>query len=209
VAGSVWQVRVATSACVLFVPGLAVAVTVIFEWLSRRPDRPALLGATLAVLFGNGAGWSAVALPLRAVTAGPARDARSGRPADCFEPSNLAALAALPPGLVLSTVDPGPAILAHTDHSVLAGPYHRNTDGIRVSLLSLAAPPERARSLIAEARVRYVALCRVSNETSETVSLHPDSLSAALLAGHTPAWLRPVGPRDGAYLLFEVDPSQR
>ena len=202
VAGTLWQVRVAASTSALMLPGLAWLVLQVFERASRHPGAPALFIAILAGAFGNGAGWNALALPLSRLghdTAIPAAD-----PAACFDPDAIAPLAALPPGLVLSTIDPGSAILADTAHSVLAAPYHRNGYGNRVSLLALAAPPEQARSMIESAGVRYLALCRTSNETAETVALHSGSLSAALIEGWVPDWLAPLGPRDATYLLYRV-----
>jgi hypothetical protein len=207
--GTLWQVRVAASACAFLIPGVTWFVLGSFDVLSRRPKNPALFLATLIGVFGNGAGWTALAARFEPAaesrTAKPPGVVAEGTPKSCFDPASYAALGAVPPGLVLSTIDPGSAILAYTKHSVLAAPYHRNIYGNRVSLLALAAPPDAARSLIWESHARYLALCRFSNETAETAHRHPDSLSASLLAGNTPAWLTPVGTGRETILLFRVE----
>ena len=207
IAGSLWQVRVAASTCTLAVPGLAWAVLRVFDHARRHPRAPALFLAVLAGAFGNGAGWAAVAMPFGRASGRHAVLAPD--PAACFDPASFTALAALRPGLVLSTIDPGSALLAYTPHTVLAAPYHRNTYGNRLSILALAAPVEEARALMAGAGVGYLALCRASNETAETVATHPDSLSAALMAGRVPDWLIPLGAPDATFMVYRlrVDPS--
>ena len=198
-AGSLWEMRVAASTCMLLVPGVSWLILQVYGRCVRRPGVPALFLAVLAGMLGNGAGWHALALPFNRFGGGLAPD-----PAMCFDPASYAALAALPSGLVLSTIDPGSTVLAYTSHTVLAAPYHRNTYGNRLSLLALAASTDAARPLITEAGVRYVALCRTSNETSETIARHPESLSADLIAGQIPDWLTPVGPPGQVFLLLEV-----
>ena len=61
-------------------------------------------------------------------------EASPGRPAaHCLKTASYAALAKLPPGLVVADVSYGPFLLALTPHSVLAAPYHRLSTGIAVS----------------------------------------------------------------------------
>ncbi|MDX7950897.1 hypothetical protein P7D22_06860 [Lichenihabitans sp. Uapishka_5] len=202
VAGTLWQVRVAASTAALLVPGSAWLVGQVFERASRRPGRPALLLAVVSGVMLGGSGWSAMAgLGARHGSGAAA----AARPADCFDPAAFAGLAALPPGLVLSSIDPGSALLAYTGHTVLAAPYHRNTYGNRLSLLALAALPEASLPMLRQAGVRYLALCRASNETAETVATHPDSLSARLMAGQVPPGLTRLGGDRDTYLIWQVD----
>lgn len=206
VLGTTYQVRVAASACALAVPGVAWASLRCFDRLSATPGRPALLAATVVGLLGNGAAWS-LATGTAARVLAPASAATrlgAGDPASCFLPSAYEPLAALPPGLVLSTIDPGSAILAATSHAVLAAPYHRNSFGNRAALLAFVAPPAEARAIVAEARATLIALCRASNEVAEDVALHPGGLAGALMAGRIPDWLEPIGTGDEPVLLFRV-----
>lgn len=208
VLGTTYQVRVAASTSALMVPGVAWAALRCFDWLARRPGRPALLVATLVGVLGNGAGWAALAAPAARlfgpVPAAAAVGHEAADPASCFLPSAYAALAALPPELVLSTIDPGSAILAATPHAVLAAPYHRNSFGNRAALLAFVAPPPEARTIVTAARATIIALCRASNEVAEDVATHPEGLAAALMDGHAPDWLEPLGTGREPILLFRV-----
>ena len=210
VVGTLYQVRVAASACALLVPGVAWAVLAAYRRLAARPGRPALLVATVVGLCGNGAAWTAMA-PAAARLLNPAAATAAtiptADPASCFQPAAYVPLGALPPGLVLSTIDPGSAVLAATGHSVLAAPYHRNTYGNRVALLAFAAPADEARALVADSHATYLALCRASNEAAAAAHEHPGGLAAALLAGRPPDWLIPLGTGREPILLFRVAQS--
>ena len=111
-AGSLWEMRVAASTCMLLVPGVAWLTLQVYDRCIRRPGVPALFLAVLAGTLGNGTGWHTLALPFN----------RSGgvstsNPAACFDPDSYTALAALPSGLVLSTIDPGSTVLGlHVPH---------------------------------------------------------------------------------------------
>lgn len=209
VAGTLYQVRVAPAACGFLLPGVVWLAFAAYDAMAARPGRPALLVAILVGLCGNGAVWTALAVPAARLMATRAPDPvrpAAGGPQSCFQPAAYAALAALPPGLVLSTIDPGSVILASTPHSVLAAPYHRNQDGNRVALLAFEATPARAHALVDDARVTYLVLCRASPETADTAARAPGSLAAALLEPRIPAWLVPVGPQDGLVRIFDVVP---
>ena len=209
-AGTLYQVRVAPSACAILVPGLAAVVLRVFAIAARVPRRPALLLAAIVGLCGNGAAWTALAAPAGRLLAAGAQPSAVSRPAvdpaACFEPAAYDILKGLAPGLVLSTIDPGSAILAATSQSVLAAPYHRNVFGNRAALLAFPATPTAAEPIVRAARASYVVLCRSSNEVADIVARHPDSLAAALLDGRPPDWLRPVGDGGEPILVFRVGP---
>ncbi len=52
----------------------------------------------------------------------------------------------------MAPIDLGPGILAATDHSVFAAPYHRNNDGNRAMLSLMLADPAAARRMLSDAR---------------------------------------------------------
>ena len=207
--GTLYQVRVAASTCACLVPGLAWSMLRVFDIVHRHPKRPALLAATLVGLLGNGAGWSALAeADARVLTPPRSRIGRGNDVASCWSPRAYDGLKALPTGLVLSTIDPGPQILAATSHSVLAAPYHRNSYGNRVALLAFAATPEAARPIVSESRATYIALCTSSNEAADVAAHDPDSLAATLLDGRVPDWLDRIGTGHEHILLFSVKTHQ-
>jgi hypothetical protein len=90
------------------------------------------------------------------------------RPASrhCLANLSYAALAKLPPGLVISDVSYGPYLLALTPHSVMGAPYHRLSTGIAVSHSVFASPPDDAKAIVNAARLvgaggkpTYVVIC--------------------------------------------------
>lgn len=205
-AGAVWEVRVAASAEPFAALG---AAWVLCRWFDpTRPRKP--LAALLCVVSGlalTQAGWAAALPPLaRAfdarqdfVAAGPRADA-----AACFAPAGYEHLAALPPGLVLSTIDPGSAILAYTPHAVLAAPYHRNAYGNRLSLLAFDAKPEDAKAMMLKAGVTDIVICLTSPEVLDDARRAPEGLAARLATGDVPSWLHPVGFGAGPIRTFAV-----
>lgn len=205
-AGSIWQIRVAGSAAALMIPGVTWAVLACYRRVARIPGQPALLAAVVAGLIGGGAGLTGAAAAVeRYWPAGRATGSASSLdPSLCFEPDAFAGLAALRPGLVFSTIDPGSSMLAHTRQSVLAAPYHRNSYGNRVVLLAFDLPPEEARPFVQDSGATYLAICRASNETGESARLHPESLSARLLRREVPAWLVPASQAGALYQVYQV-----
>ena len=198
-AGTAWAVRVAASAEGFAALGGAFALCRLFD--PARPRRPlAALLCTVTGLALTQAGWAAV---LHRFPSPPgAAAARPVDPVACFAPAAYAGLGALPPGLVLSTIDPGSQILAYTAHSVLAAPYHRNGYGNRTALLFFDAGLDRARAIATAAGADYVVLCLTSPEVVEDAARRPDGVAAAVLNGEAPAWLRPLGGTAGPVRVF-------
>jgi hypothetical protein len=119
----------------------------------------------------------------------------------CFQTANYAALAELPPGLVVADISYGPFLLALTPHSVMAAPYHRLSMGIRTAHGALAAPPDRARGILAEAKVRYVMVC--GPRPPDGLPEPERSLWSRLQAGAVPDWLERV-PAGSAFAVYRV-----
>ncbi len=205
IAGAAWEVRVAASAEPFAALGVAWALCRWFD--PARPRKP--MAALLCVVSGlalTQAGWAAALPPLALAFAGPS--VATPNPwidaAACFAPSAYADLASRPPGLVLSTIDPGSQILAYTGHAVLAAPYHRNAYGNRLSLLAFDAGLDEAEAMIRKAGVTDVVLCLTSPEVTDDARRRPGGLAARLVAGETPPWLRPVGSGAGPVRTYAV-----
>jgi hypothetical protein len=130
-------------------------------------------------------------------------------PADhCFETGAYQALAAAtPPGLVLSEIDLGPFILAHTDDSALAAPYHRMSWGIMKAHAIFSAPANGAAEAMArQAGIAYVLECRFHGRRGRN-GMTKDSLQKRLDAGMPPAWLQPLSPPQAPLQAYRVAPE--
>jgi len=127
----------------------------------------------------------------------------------CFETGAYKTFAAAtPPGLVLSEVDLGPFILAHTDNSALAAPYHRMSWGILKAHSLFAAPADGgAEALARQAGVAYVLECRFHLHHGDRSGLTKDSLQKRLDAGTPPSWLQPLSPPSAPLQAYRVAPQ--
>jgi len=198
------------------VPLIAAAAADLAWTLARRYGWDPLTAILLAaVLFTPELSAHAADLGVNAASAlmrkGPPKRAAARGPGDhCFDTASYRGLAALtPPGLVLSEIDLGPFILAHTQDSVLAAPYHRMNWGLKAARRALAAdagaPAEaQARAL----GVRYVVECRAHQAHSDRVGMSAASLQKRLDSGAPPpAWLEPMSPSKDALQVFRVAPG--
>ncbi len=126
----------------------------------------------------------------------------------CFETGAYKALAAATPsGLVLSEVDLGPFIVAHSDNSALAAPYHRMSWGILKAHALFAAPADgAAEAMVRQAGIAYVLECRFHARHGDRSGLSKDSLQKRLDAGTPPAWLQPLSPPQAPLQAYRVAP---
>jgi hypothetical protein len=124
----------------------------------------------------------------------------------CVRKANVAALARLPIGTVLTNeLEWGTYILAWTPHAVLAAPYHRLSGAIGTAHSALARPPDEARRIIADARVDYVVTCGSRGPLGLDAEATAASLWGRLRAGDRPAWLAAVPmPADQPFTVYRV-----
>jgi hypothetical protein len=156
--------------------------------LSRNAPAGRLGGALLVgVLAASPALWGMLSAPL---AKRPAQSLTQMVP--CVTRDAMRDLSALPPGLVLSTIDLGPFILEATPHAVLAAPYHRHQAGLKAAIAGTLAPPREAMALIRARKVRYVALCTAGPEADGARYDSPHGLAARLLRGEAITGLTPV-----------------
>ncbi|OAN66268.1 hypothetical protein [Sphingomonas sp. TDK1] len=170
------QLRGAYVAAMLGAPALAAMVS------AARGRGPLLLGATWLGSAGIVYGMAGEAPAERAVPAAT----------DCTAPAALARVAALPPGLVVAPIDFSADLLPVSRHRVLAGPYHRNTQGNRAMLDLFQSPPVQAEAVARRWGVDYVALCPDGLGELGAAGSDLNRLAGALRAGQVPGWLAPV-----------------
>ncbi|KJC47629.1 hypothetical protein [Bradyrhizobium sp. LTSP857] len=186
---SLWELRGAAAANIVAAPLCVVGIArlrtnVVAGW---RLVRVALL-VSPATLGGIGfAVW-----PALAAGTGGQEIALADPAASCQTISSAAPLADLPPGRVMAPIDSGPAILAATEHSVFAGPYHRNNDGNLVMVHTMAGTPEAAREMLRARQVDYILTCNRSFDQEDLVRIAPEGLAAHLGRGEAPDYLEPV-----------------
>lgn len=201
----------------------AVSIAVLGAWIAEiaqqygvvswRPVRrlaPVIAALLVCMpLVHLAAGWGAVEA-LGAATggrvappAGATMDDKDGLTAverDCLGAPSAALLAEVQPGLVLTPVFYGPALLSLSAHSVVAGPYHRAGAAIADTIAAVDGDPATAHAIIAARHVDYVAVCASSHEAAISEQEKPNGFVADLLQGRTPDWLAPVAAKEPTML---------
>lgn len=110
----------------------------------------------------------------------------------CLEAPPFAALSALPVGTVGASFNATPLVLKYTPHRGLAAGYHRNARTNLEFIQWMIAPADVARTMPVTTQIDYVLACPADEQWQYTVDKNPQSLSAALIAGQAPSWLKPV-----------------
>ena len=135
-----------------------------------------------------------------------ARRARPVRGDRCFRAAAFADLARQPAGIVLSEIDLGPFVLAHTPSSAMAAPYHRMNWGLLQSRAVLSTEAEAAEAGARRLGTTYVLECPTHKGNSDRVGMKADSLQKRLDAGKPPSWLEPVSV-NGPVRVYRVKPA--
>ncbi len=124
----------------------------------------------------------------------------------CFDINSFDTLDDVEPaGIVLGEVDLGPFVLANTDHSALAGPYHRMSWGILRAHAILKAPADGASADLArQAGIGYVLECRMHAGHGDRADMARTALQKRLDAGQPPSWLQPLSVRTDPLQAYRV-----
>ena len=111
---------------------------------------------------------------------------------ECTSNANLARLDALPPATIMTPLNIGPNLITETHHRVIGSGYHRNGGAIRDVLIFFLAKEDIARTVALRRHLDYVFLCPTEDEMTDDRHAGPASLSARLVEGRPPRWLRPM-----------------
>ncbi|WP_419913659.1 hypothetical protein [Hoeflea sp.] len=123
----------------------------------------------------------------------------------CQDTTARAAFASVAPGVMASRIFFGSTVLGHSNHSVIAAPYHRGQAGILDAYEIFSSPPEQARAILTRRNADYLAFCPTNENRIITGEDYPGGLVATLEAGSPPEWLVPVDNEHGGYLqIFRV-----
>jgi hypothetical protein len=118
-------------------------------------------------------------------------------------------LAQLPRGVVLATINPGPAILWQTPHSIVAAGYHRNQAAMLAMFHAFLADGRAAEPIVRSTGADYVAACTSEKGLAVLRQASPANLASLLAEGRAPAWLQPLPGFDrGSLRVYRVLPPQ-
>ena len=205
-AAGLWQVRVFSSVTPIAMAPLVVAVVAVARRLAAS-----FSGLTRALLTGvlclgvSPVGLAAM-LPKANEDGNTPVAAPLNEEASCLKPAALEPLKRLEPARVVASFNLGPYLLAHTPHSVFAGPYHRDNHGNRIVADAFMASPGEAERILRVAGAELVLWCE--SDVSEFAKRAPNGLGAALSRGEVPEWLSPLPESKKQLLVFAVRPKQ-
>jgi hypothetical protein len=188
-----FQYRATPFALVFALPGLAAA-------LARLWERRGLILLTAALIFANGGAFTLAASLAEGQERIATRAAAFARQVACGNEPAMEVLKSLPRGRVAGFVDQGPAILAYTPHSAIAGPYHRDAAGILDTYEIFAG--KNPRAVLGSRGINYVMTCRGAPDWGFYRA--QGGLVAELARNRIPAWLAPVG-RSGGVEVYRVE----
>ena len=118
----------------------------------------------------------------------------------CLSSGNVGALAALPPGIILSQLHLSPQILFRTDHAIITGGYHRAVDGIVAAIEAFDGTEADMRRIAERYGADYLVICPVWAFDAR----RPPSFAQRLLKGGTAGWLQPVALDAGPLRVWRV-----
>jgi hypothetical protein len=197
----------------LAMPLIAVAAADLADGLSlrwrREPVAAALLvGLILTPEMLTAGLVQAQGLLSRLPGARPPAKPKREPPDHCFDTAAYRVVAAAaPPGTVVGEIDLGPFVLANTQDSVLAAPYHRMSWGLIRARGVLSADADhgaeaRARALGA----RYILECRAHALKSDRNGMGQNSLQRRLDRNEPPDWLVWATPPGAPVELYRIRP---
>ena len=203
-----WQLRAAPYAALVSSLALVRIAAMVNERADRFERTPARMGVRLCVpLFCV----AATVLPLR--YSPTVSDHVSGASDSRCEVRTVLAALIDPAGLgaearvIAAPIDKGPEILLLTRHSVLAGPYHRNAQGLADNRRIFAGTEKQSLAMVRARGVDAVLFCRMYARTT-TYPDRPAFLDDRLGSGRPPWWLLPVA-HDADMGLYRVHPAVR
>jgi hypothetical protein len=167
---ALWQLRGIAGATLAATP---IAGALVAGFIRPTASWPALRMAAIAFLISPTflfiAGTLAIKGQIKSASAIP-----------CNRASDAIPLASLPAGRVLSFIDLGPSVLAHTPHAVFTGPYHRNLAGNALLFDVMQAAPDKALTLLRAHHINYLVTCPLAPEQSIYNQAAPEGLAAQL-----------------------------
>ncbi|MEO1700496.1 MAG: hypothetical protein AAFR71_00455 [Pseudomonadota bacterium] len=190
---SFWQVRAIVFVVILSLIPMAIAVSIARKRTIDTRKLSVALTTMILYIASFAPFWSFPAHAFGPLTnslvAAAADAAQPGEPEKksdlCYDETLYSVLASEPTGVVLSSTNVGARILAHTGHRAIAGPYHRNVEGILFQIRTMTGTPEIARSAIASEGVTHIADCVWGPDAYDFIKAEPDGFQAQLIEDHT------------------------
>jgi hypothetical protein len=199
-----WQTRAGPASQLLGVIGATGLGWQMLRWtLADRRMMVRVFGSVAAFILVSG-GFAAMLVNNVPQKVTPFRQQVDYANRRCPTLPSLKPIAALKPQIVLTFVDLGPRLIAVTDHSAIAGPYHRaGNDILDVQHSFRANDPEVAHEVMRRHGATLLLICPNTSEATVYYSESPVGFYVQLWRGKVPDWLAPVPlPANSPYKLW-------
>jgi hypothetical protein len=173
-----FQIRGSSFAIMFALPGLAAALA-----------RLSIVPLAVSLIFCSEISFAVAGVLVEGPTQQERRVDVFRRQENCGNEKAMTMLRSLPPGRVAAFVDQGPAILAYSHHSVLAGPYHRDAAGI-LDTYAIFTQVD-SRHILRARGIAYLMTCSASPDWDFYRA--KGGLIAKLGAHQVPQWLALAG----------------
>ena len=220
VLGTIWQIRVIRTAAFLVVPFCVIFSTICWSYFKEkyREEKFFLYGFQSGVImFQISIFWyvaGALFFPLDEQEAGTGNTQLKTRatsqsimarrePEHCMIESDFDFLETLPVTNVVSDLTTSTALMFHTRHSIVSGPYHRNERAILDTLDFMGTNELKAKAVAEKYQLTHMAFCTgaLANPQSD---FGPQSVTAKILQDDIPAWLNEVSAQDARIRVFKI-----
>lgn len=191
-----WQVRAVTFAQEFALVPLAGLIADILKRLRGRNRRWLRYAAATALLFVcSFVFWPSADAAYRAVAAeaavAPERSAATAQ--QCVGIGPLAPLQRTAPTTILSYIDLGSMLLFNTRDSVLAGPYHRDNEGLKMTIeLFRSNDDNLVWYNLSQRGIGWIVTCPGLEEKTVFATDARDGLAERLAAGRVPDFLEEI-----------------
>jgi len=200
-----WQVRTAPAAQLLAIPGAAILGAYLLpRWRASPHMLPRVGGSLVAVALMTGL-WAVIPLIAFPDKAETEVSGANGETLSCSSAAGFAPIAALPDSIILTPIDLAPRLIVMTDHTGIAGPYHRNGEAILDVFHGFRSDDARLRETVDRYEVRYVLLCPGMSGEGHYGANDAESSFARLSRDEPPSWLEPATlPENSPFKLWRV-----
>ena len=217
VLGTIWQVRVIRTAAFLVVPFCVMFSMMCWDYLKQKYEQEKffLYGFQAGIImFQVSIFWyvaGAVFFPLD--KAGDQQELNNAdasqvvvkrrEPHHCLVNSDFDFLKTLPKANVISDLTTSTAVLFHTHHTIVAGPYHRNQIAILDTLDFMGTNEAKAKAVAEKYKLSFMGFCtgKFANSPSD---YGPESVTAKITMGKIPTWLEEVSPQGERFRVFKI-----
>jgi hypothetical protein len=209
-----WQIRGSAFATAFAVPFGAWAVVIARRVYRARASAIHALAFAGVAAGSAAAAWASAGDALQSTLISrqtlASYEVRVGDSKACTTPEAFRTLRAAPTGNILNQFALGSGALVWSDHSVMAAPYHRNSEGTMTVIQAMRSGVEQARETVLASAADYVLVCPATPETAfyarnAAEGVAPDqTLSAMLGRGEVPDWLAPVDLGASPLRLYRI-----